>query len=79
VKTMDARISSHSNANPSLLHCASVRTLGASAALGFAMLGRSLAGVATAGLTFERLANPGPRNWLVNHHNCATMLFVFGL
>jgi hypothetical protein len=47
--------------------------------LGFCDAGTKRAGVATAEVTFEQLPNPEPGNWLMNHHNHATMLFVFGL
>ena len=45
------------------------KTSGALAAFGCMVLATGLPGARAADVTYERLLNPEPRNWLMNHHD----------
>src|SRR5258708_2722466 len=60
----------HSSVSRTVLRTA---LLGLGAALGGTALG--LAGALAAEVTFERLANPEPGNWLMNHHDYGSHRF----
>jgi alcohol dehydrogenase (cytochrome c) len=53
----------------------SVRHSGLGAALGCVVVAAGASGAAAAEVTYERLANPEPQNWLMNHHDFGSHRF----
>ena len=51
------------------------RITGALAAFGFALLGAAAPDARAADVTYERLRNPEPHNWLMNHHDFGSQRF----